>query len=228
MTRIGKGRGIYDNIRKCLQYLLAGNTAEILVMLVAILAGWPIPLLPLQILWINLVTDGLPALALAADPVDPGVLSRPPRRRADSFLDREFCFRLLGIGLMSAGVTLAAFAWGLFVVRDVAVARSLAFSTLVCEELLRSLGVRSLDHPLWRNPAPPNRWLLGVIPVSLLIQIVLHETPALHGPFGTRPMDLTTTACVFLLGSVPLLVLEFAKLRRRPSRIAAGHSPACD
>ena len=80
VAAVEEGRGIYDNIPKTLGYLLAGNAGELAVMLVAGLVGWPLPLLPIQLLWINLVTDGLPALALATDPIDPGVLDRPPRR----------------------------------------------------------------------------------------------------------------------------------------------------
>ena len=79
VAAVEEGRGIYDNIAKTLAYLLGGNAGELTVMFVAALVGWPLPLLPIQLLWINLVTDGLPALALATDPIDPGVLTRPPR-----------------------------------------------------------------------------------------------------------------------------------------------------
>jgi len=83
VAAIEEGRGIYDNIKKSIRYLLSCNTGEILVMFVASLIGWPVPLLPIQILWVNLVTDGLPALSLGVDPVDPDIMSRPPRDRAN-------------------------------------------------------------------------------------------------------------------------------------------------
>ena len=79
VAAVEEGRGIYDNIAKTLRYLMAGNAGELIVMFIAALVGWPLPLLPIQLLWINLVTDGLPALALATDPIDPEVLTRPPR-----------------------------------------------------------------------------------------------------------------------------------------------------
>src|ERR1043166_4943496 len=98
VAAVEEGRGIYDNIAKTLGYLLAGNSGELLVMLIAGLVGWPLPLLPIQLLWINLVTDGLPALALATDPIDPDVLTRPPRRSDTELIDRSFLRRSLLVG----------------------------------------------------------------------------------------------------------------------------------
>ena len=219
VAAVEEGRGIYDNIRKCLQYLLAGNTAEILVMLVAVIAGWPMPLIPLQILWINLVTDGPPALALAADLVDADVLSHPPRSRDAPILNRDFCIRVGLTGILSATVTLAAFLWGLWVIGSVEVARSLAFTTLVFDEVLRSFSVRSLDRPFWRNPAPPNYWLLAVAPISIGLQFSLHQVPAFQKLFGTHSLGLADALVLLALGSVPLWVLELLKERksRRPT-----------
>ena len=91
VTAVEEGRGIYDNIRKTLQYLLAGSTAELLLMAICVIIGLPTPLLPIQLLWINLVTDGLPALCLATDPIDSEVMNRPPRHRLESIADRSSC-----------------------------------------------------------------------------------------------------------------------------------------
>ncbi|MDO9195724.1 cation-translocating P-type ATPase, partial [Rhodoferax sp.] len=111
VAAVEEGRGIYDNIAKTLAYLLSGNTGELIVMLSAILLGWPLPLLPLHLLWINLVTDGLPALALATDPIDPGVLNRPPRRSNEALFNRDLLTLTLLTGLLTAGVTLGVFAY---------------------------------------------------------------------------------------------------------------------
>ena len=111
VAAVEEGRGIYDNIAKTLAYLLAGNAAELMVMLVAALVGWPLPLLPLHLLWINLVTDGLPALALATDPIDPNVLTRPPRPPRAQLIDRDFLRITALTGFLTALAALAAFAY---------------------------------------------------------------------------------------------------------------------
>jgi len=211
VAAVEEGRGIYDNIKKCLQYLLAGNTAEILLMLAAVLVGWPLPLLPLQLLWINLVTDGLPALALATDPVDPGVLSRPPRRPDEQFADRAFLRLVFLTGALTAGVALLAFYYGLVVERNLVAARNYAFSALVFAELFRSFGVRSPDRPLWRRRGPGNLRLTLVVIVSVLLQIFIHHVPALQRLFGIEPISAAACAGLLALGTIPLLVLELRK-----------------
>src|SRR5207244_6711646 len=131
VTAVEEGRGIYDNIAKTLTYLLGGNAGELAVMFMAALVGWPLPLLPLQLLWINLITDGLPALALATDPIDPDVLTRPPRRRDAQLIDRTFLRRIALIGSLTAGVALLAFAYELYADRILSQARNAAFSARV-------------------------------------------------------------------------------------------------
>ena len=147
---VEEGRGIYDNIAKTLAYLLSGNAAELAVMLVATLVGWPMPLTPLHLLWINLVTDGLPALALATDPVEPNVLNRPPRRPDAQLIDRGFMRLTLLTGTLTAAVTLAAFAYEYFVDGNLNQARDAAFTVLVIAELMRSFGARSAEMTVWQ------------------------------------------------------------------------------
>ena len=142
VAAVEEGRGIYDNIRKTLVYLLAGNAGELLLMLTASLLGLPLPLLPLHLLWINLVTDGLPALALVMDPPVPGVLDRPPRSAAEPMLGRFEWTRVLWVGALEASLVLTVFLAKLGE-GDVARARSLAFSTLVFCELFRAFAARS-------------------------------------------------------------------------------------
>ena len=114
VAAVEEGRGIYDNIRKTLQYLLAGNTGELLLMTFCVVAGFPAPLLPIHLLWINLVTDGLPALCLATDPIDPEVMTRHPRRRSERITDRRFLSTMCLTGFLTAGV---AFGVYLYVLR---------------------------------------------------------------------------------------------------------------
>ena len=149
VAAVEEGRGIYDNIRKTLQYLLAGNTGELLLMTICVVVGLPSPLLPIHLLWINLVTDGLPALCLATDPIDPDVMKRHPRRRSERITDRGFLRTMFLTGFLTAGV---AFAVYLYVLKTgtAETARTSAFAVLVFAELLRSFGARSETKPVWR------------------------------------------------------------------------------
>ena len=112
VAAVEEGRGIYDNIAKTLAYLLGSSTGELIVMLVAVLLGWPLPLLPLHLLWINLVTDGFAALALSTDPVDSDVLDRPPRHPQTALINRDLIKLTLFTGLLTASVTLGVFEIG--------------------------------------------------------------------------------------------------------------------
>src|SRR5262249_30999742 len=161
--------GIYANIRKTLVYLLAGNVGELLVMLAASLLGLPLPLLPLHLLWINLATDGLPALALVMDPPDPDALLRPPRPPREPMLGALQWRRILAISLVEAGVVLATFSWMLRH-GGLLPARGLAFSTLVFCELFRAFAARSPRLLYWQVGAFSNLPLVAVVVVSALLQ----------------------------------------------------------
>jgi Ca2+-transporting ATPase len=169
VAAVEEGRGIYDNIAKTLAYLLAGNAGELTVMLIAALLGWPLPLLPLHLLWINLVTDGLPALALATDPVEPGVLNRPPRHPEAQLMDREFLRLTALTGVLTAGVTLAAFAYELYVDADLEQARDAAFTVLVIAELMRSFGARSNVMTVWQVGLLSNIRLFLIVMASFAL-----------------------------------------------------------
>jgi Ca2+-transporting ATPase len=231
IAAVEEGRGIYDNIAKTLSYLLGGNAGELAVMLAAGLVGWPLPLLPVQLLWINLVTDGLPALALATDPIDPDVLRRPPRRPDAQLADRAFLASTALTGALTATVTLAAFAFELYTGGRVVDARNAAFSVLVFAELLRAFGARSTTRTVWEVGLFSNLRLFGVILVSFGLQVVIHHTPVLEQVFGTEPITLAECLGWIGLGVVPLAVLEARKVvakRRAGSRaevpsLAPGH-----
>lgn len=218
VAAVEEGRGIYDNIAKTLGYLLAGNAGELAVMLIAVLVGWPLPLLPIHLLWINLVTDGLPALALATDPIDPDVLSRPPRRPGAELMDRAFIARLAFVGLLTASVTLAAFAYELNVDGNIVDARNAAFSVLVIAEVLRSFGARSQTRTVWELGILSNMRLFAVGAASFGLQLVIHHVPIFEAVFGTEPISLAQCIAWIALGSMPLLTLEVIKVWRRRRR----------
>jgi Ca2+-transporting ATPase len=213
---IEEGRGIYDNVAKTLGYLLAGNAAELAVMLVAALIGWPLPLLPVHLLWINLVTDGLPALGLATDPVDPGVLARPPRNPHRGVLDRRLAIRVCCTGALSAAVTLIAFGWHLD--HGLAAARNAAFSVLVFDELLRSLSARSDARTIVEVGLLSNVRLLAIVGVSFALQLAILHVPSFTAVFGTSPPSFADGAMTVALGIVPMAAIELAKVvQRRPA-----------
>lgn len=228
VAAVEEGRGIYDNIAKTLGYLLAGNTGELAVMLIAGLVGWPLPLLPIQLLWINLVTDGLPALALATDPIDPNVLTRPPRRQDAQLIDRAFLQRIAFTGVLTAGVALFAFAYEFYADNNVADARNAAFSALVIAELLRAFGARSEVLTIVQVGLFSNMRLFVIVAVSFALQLLIHHLPMLESVFGTEPISLAQCIAWTVLGSIPLIVLEISKVLRQsqvtPLRTSTGRS----
>lgn len=214
VAAVQEGRGIFDNIQKTLVYLLAGNTAELSVMLVAALVGLPLPLLPIQLLWINLATDGLPALALVVDPVAPDALKRPPRRPDEPILGREEWIAIAFTGVVQTVVTLGTFAWALRS-RNLEEARNLSFTVLVFGELFRAFAARSPTRLFWEMGALTNVTLLGVVLVSSLLQIGIHHIPATETLFQIGTLSLEDCALSVLIGLIPVSVVEIAKIVRR-------------
>ena len=162
VAAVAEGRRIGDNIRKFVAFLLSANLGEVLVFAVAIGAGLGTPLAVIQILFVNLVTDGLPALALARDPASPETMSSPPRTSRELF-DARSRHALVWIGILVGGVTLAAFGAGRAL--GGGVEQTMAFATLALSELALVYGMRSYSTPAWRLPR--NRWLDASVVVSV-------------------------------------------------------------
>jgi Ca2+-transporting ATPase len=217
VAAVEEGRGIYDNIRKTLQYLLSGNTGELLLMTTCVVVGLPMPLLPIHLLWINLVTDGLPALCLATDPIDPNVMERRPRYRSESIMDRSFLGTMILTGFLTASVALAVYLYALRM-ETVEMARTHAFSVLVFAELLRSFGCRSETNPVWRISLLTNINLIIVVAASFGLQVWSHHNATLGGFLKTTSMPLADCLMLLGLGAIPLLILELVKLARRAPR----------
>jgi len=215
VAAVEEGRGIYDNIVKTLAYLLSGNTGELIVMLVAILLGWPLPLLALHLLWINLVTDGFPALALATDPIDRDVLKRPPRRSQEVLFNRDFLKLTLFTGLLTAGVTLGVFAYELYYINNsLEQARNAAFTTLVIAELFRAFGARSEQRTIWQLGLFSNMRLFMVVAVSFALLLAIHHVPLFQALFQIAPITLDQCIGWIAVGLIPLTVLELRKVFR--------------
>ena len=217
VAAVEEGRGIFNNIRKTIVYLLAGNVGELAVVLGAALAGLPAPLLPLHLLWINLVTDGIPALALVTDRNGSSTMQQPPRPAEDPILRRREWRDVAFAGALQAFATLGVFLWALET-RNLGEARNLAFSTLVFGELLRAFSARDPDRPFWEVGVFSNVRLLAIVVISMLVQLGIHHIPATQQLF--RIGELTLEHCLLSLtvGAIPLAVLETSKLVRRAWR----------
>ncbi|MHB9006854.1 MAG: cation-translocating P-type ATPase [Limisphaerales bacterium] len=213
VAAVEEGRGIYANIRKTLQYLLAGNTGELLLMTICVIIGLPAPLLPIHLLWINLVTDGLPALCLATDPIDPDVMKRDPRHRSERITSRGFLSTLFLTGLLTAGVAFAVYLYMLRV-GTLETARTYAFTALVFAELLRSFGARSETRPLWHIPLFSNLSLVVVVALSFSLQVGSQHFAFLSRLLKTSPVPFVDGLLLLALGAIPLLALELVKVVR--------------
>ncbi len=213
VAAVEEGRGIYDNIRKTLQYLLAGSTGELLLMLVCVILGMPTPLMPIHLLWINLVTDGLPAVCLATDKIDPDVMKRQPRPRDESITNQAFIRTMLFTGLLTAGVAFAVYYHALKT-STVEVARSQAFATLVFAELLRAFGARSETKPVWRIALFTNVNLLVVVAISFALQVWSQHNATFGRFLKSTPMPFTDCLLLLAVSAIPLVILELVKAAR--------------
>jgi Ca2+-transporting ATPase len=217
VAAVEEGRGIYGNIRKTLQYLLAGNTGELLLMTVCVVVGLPTPLLPIHLLWINLVTDGLPALCLATDPIDPDVMKRHPRHPSERITNRSFLRTMFFTGVLTAGVAFAVYYYAMKA-GSAETARTYAFAVLVFAELLRSFGARSETKPLWRISLFTNVNLVIVVAMSFGLQVWSHHNETLGRFLKTSPMPLTDGFLLLAVGAIPLFILEMVKVVRHARR----------
>lgn len=210
VAAVEEGRGIYNNIRKTLQYLIAGNIGEILLMSICIMMGLPLALLPIHLLWINLVTDGLPAICLATDPIDHSVMKQKPRPKHESIIDSDFYKTMFITGLLSASVSLAVFVYQLKI-SSIEEARTHAFAVLVFAELFRSFGARSINRPIWKINFFSNINLLIVVVISIAFQILTHHNIYLASFFKTTLIPLHDCLVLIALSTIPLLGIEIFK-----------------
>ena len=216
VAAVEEGRGIYDNIRKFVHYLLSCNAGEILVMFISSLIGWPTPLLPIHILWVNLVTDGLPALALGVDPVDPGIMGRPPRKPNESVITKDKAFLMLAQGAFIAFCSLLAFAFVLFIEKEGIVrARTAAFMVLACAQLFHSFNCRNMTESLFKIGIFTNKKLILATGVSFLLQMAVVYLPFAQRVFKTEPLGLVDWFLVVTISSFPLWAMEAVKLIKK-------------
>ncbi|CCO07199.1 calcium-transporting P-type ATPase, PMR1-type [Desulforamulus hydrothermalis] len=204
VAAIEEGRAIYDNIRKFIRYLLSCNVGEVLTMFLAVLMGMPLPLLPIQILWMNLVTDGLPAMALGVDPADKDLMYRRPRDPQESVFSHGLGRRIVSTGILFALGTLVAFAVGLMM-GPVELARTMAFNTLVFFQLFFVFSCRSERHSILETGLLGNPQLVLAVAVSACLQLAVNYIGFLQPVFHTVPLALKHWLVVLAIALLPQL-----------------------
>ena len=207
---IEEGRVILENVRKFVVYLFSCNLAEILVLLGAGLAGYPAALAPLQILWLNLLTDTFPALALAVEPGEPGIMQKPPTDPRAAILSGDVLWSAVGYAVLIALATLAAFAWGLSR-GDAALAATLAFMTLALAQIFHLGNARSRGPMLSLRLVVGNRYALGAATLAVALQLLAALFPPLSRVLHVTPLSATEWLVVGALGLVPAVAGQTIK-----------------
>ncbi|MBM4194967.1 MAG: cation-translocating P-type ATPase [Gemmatimonadetes bacterium] len=210
VAAVEEGRIVFSNIRKYLTFLLSSNVGEILLMAGAAIGGMPLPLTAAQILYVNLATDGLPALALAVDPPEPDLMKRKPRDPRSGVFTRPVVVLLLAGGVWSAVVNMSLFAWLLSAGRPLAQAMALTFVSLVLIQFFKAYNYRSDRFSVLRRPFA-NRWLNLAVAWELVLLALVLYVPFLQGPFGTFAFAWTDCALVAGLSFTIVPVLEAVK-----------------
>ncbi len=223
---VEQGRNIYSNIKKAVIFLLTCNLGEVVAMIGCLLLGWPAPLLATQLLWINLVTDSLPAIALGMDPDDPEVMKEKPRASNEGFFSHGAAGQIISGGLLIGALTGFAYWFGFHEygfqpwndeVPETALqnARTLAFMVLVCAQLFYSLAVRSQTRSVFQVGLFTNRRLAGAIVLGVLLQIAVIYIPVMREAFRLKIPDGYGWFMIILLGTVPLIANEILKIIKR-------------
>jgi Ca2+-transporting ATPase len=217
VAAVEEGRGIYSNIKKYLMYLLSSNIGEIGLMLGAALAGWPLPLSAVQLLYVNLATDGLPALALAVDPPEDDLMRRTPRDPRAGIFSRPVVLLMLAGGLWSMVVNLGLFAWALHAGYSLVQAMTLTFLSLALIQFFKAYSFRSDYHTVLHQPFA-NRWLNAAIAFEVATLLLIVYVPALNTLFGTYPLTGKEWLVVVLGACSVVPVLEAVKALLRRAR----------
>ncbi len=228
---VEEGRIIYSNIKKFVSFLLSCNVGEILVIFLAIIFNWPVPLVPIQLLWLNLVTDSFPALALGVEHGEKDIMNQPPREPNEPIIDKELT---VSIVLQSIAITVAVLASYFIALKfyapegwqslhsagtldpiELREPRSIAFTTLILCELLRSFTVRSTKYTLWELGPLSNKRLIQGVGVSLLLTLIVVYVPFLNDLFETFPLVLRDWIIIIPFALLPFIMGEAVKLVRR-------------
>lgn len=211
VAAVEEGRRIYDNILKAIQFLLSTNVGEIFLLLVTSIFNMGLPLLPIHILWVNLVTDSLPALALSVDPAEDNIMQRKPRKSKKGFMTRGMIWRVMYQGIMTGTLPLIAYTVGL---RDggVILGQTMAFSTLVFAQLVHVRNLHSVTRSSLAINPMKNKWLIGAIFASMALMLIVLFVPAIRETFKLTTMDAAHWWIVIGLSLAPIVIVDIFKL----------------
>jgi Ca2+-transporting ATPase len=215
VVAVREGRRIYDNIRKFIRYALTGNSSEIWIIFLAPFLGLPIPLLPIHILWVNLVTDGLPGLAMAAEPAERGIMQRPPRPPQESIF-AGMLPHIFGMGLLIAGLCLLMQAGSLFV--GDTHWQTMVFTTLTLSQVAYAMAIRSESESLFRIGLLSNMPLLGAVVLTSILQLFIIYVPVLNPVFRTEPLSAAELGVCLGAAALVFAVAEVGKIWRNKGR----------
>jgi Ca2+-transporting ATPase len=214
---IKEGRRIFDNIRRFIKYVLTGNSAEIWTIFLAPLVGLPIPLLPIHILWINLVTDGLPGLALAGEQAEPGIMKRAPRRPTEGIFSGGLAVHIVWVGLLMAGLTLGTQSWAIESANTHW--QTMVFTVLCFGQMAHVLAIRSEAPLLFRSRFLGNIPLIGAVLLTFGLQLAIIYLPQMNTVFSTHPLTMAELASCIAVSSLVFIAVELEKtLRNRKNQ----------
>ena len=224
VNAVEEGRIVYDNIRKFVKYTMTSNAGEIWVMVLGPLLGMPLPLLPLQILWINLVTDGLPGLALAVEPAESNTMQRPPYPTSEHIMGRGMWRDIAWIGLLMGAVSLAMGYWQWrYDESSEAHWRTIVFTVLTLSQMGNAMAIRSSRDTLFRIGVLSNYAMVGSVALTFVLQMAVIYLPPLQAVFKTAPLSLTELLGCLLLSTGVVWVAEAKKIFC-PSHASGGEA----
>jgi Ca2+-transporting ATPase len=210
---VKEGRRIFDNIRKFIKYTMTSNSGEIWTIFLAPFFGLPIPLLPIHILWINLVTDGLPGLALAAEPAEKGVMERPPRHPRESIFAHGLSLHIVWVGLLMGGASLFTQAWAIKTGHDNW--QTMVFTVLCLSQMGNVLAIRSERESLFAQGIFSNLPLVGAFLLTFGMQMATIYAPGLNPIFKTAPLTAGELAFTLAMSCIVFVAVEIEKLVKR-------------
>ncbi len=211
VSAVEEGRCIFANIRKYLVYLLSSNLGTVIAMVVALLAGMPLPLTAVNILFINLLMDGAPAVALGVEPPEKGIMQQPPRHPKRSIFNQHALWYIPGVGAWIAGTALLVFIWTLSNGGELQKAMTMFFATLISLRLCNAFNCRSAGNSLFKLGLFTNKWLIYAVASSLLLMLAVIYVPFLQAAFMTVPLSPTDWVIILLVASTVFIIVEIAK-----------------
>jgi Ca2+-transporting ATPase len=222
VNAVEEGRLVYANIRRFVKYILGSNVGELITIAAAPLVGMAgVPLTPLQILWMNLVTDGVPALALALEPGEDGLMQRQPAKPGESIFARGIGRYIFRVGFVFAVLTIALMIWS---ARMQAHWQTMVFTTLCLAQMGHALSARS-DRPLYSVAPFSNPWLFWAVLLTTTLQLLVLYVPLLAGFFGVQPLSWRELLACFVVSLLFFFYLEIDKIVRLWRRRSHSHVP---